>query len=208
MRDLQSLIIKNDLDYGGWCFNEKRNYIHNLVINTKSHLCVEIGVYRGSSLLSFAESLELIGGVIVGIDPWSFEMSKNEISTEDEEYENWIYNEILKGQQTFDDMYSELNDIITNNNLNNVVKLIRKPSENCFIEFNKETIDVLHIDGNHNKINVCRDILLYTPLVKKNGYVIMDDSNWDNVNYCIDRFMTNNYTLVDDFGGWSVYKKI
>ena len=31
MRDLRGLIKKDEYDEGGWCFDEKRNLIHNLV---------------------------------------------------------------------------------------------------------------------------------------------------------------------------------
>ena len=58
MRDLRGLIKKDEYDEGGWCFDEKRNLIHNLVKTTHSKTCVEIGVYKGSSLFSFAEVLE------------------------------------------------------------------------------------------------------------------------------------------------------
>jgi predicted O-methyltransferase YrrM len=208
MRNLQELIKRNELDYGGWCFDEKKNYIHNLVKETNSKFCVEIGVYKGSSLLVFAEALEELNGVIVGIDPWSFEMSKNEITTADKQYEDWIYNEILKGQDNFDMIYNDLREIILNNKLSDVVRLIKKPSEVSFIEFEKESIDILHIDGNHDEINVCRDILLYLPLVKNNGYIITDDSNWTGVKNAINKFLIDQSILIEDFGGWSVYKKI
>lgn len=207
MRNLQDLIKRDELDYGGWCFDEKRKYIHNLIKKTNSKFCVEIGVYKGSSLLSFAEALEDLEGIIVGIDPWSFDMSKNEISTESKEYEEWIYNEILKGQETFDTIYNDLKKIIINNELDSFVKIIRSSSEDSFIKFQKESIDILHIDGNHDEINVCRDILLFLPLVKKDGYIIMDDSNWAGVKNAINKFLIDQSLLIDDFGGWSVYQK-
>ena len=61
MRDLQGLIQRDKYDDGGWCFDEKRKLIHNLVKTTHSKVCVEIGVYKGSSLFSFAEVLEKSG---------------------------------------------------------------------------------------------------------------------------------------------------
>ena len=69
-------------------------------------------------------------------------------------------------------------------------------------------IDILHIDGNHNEMNVSRDILLYLPLIKKNGYIIMDDTNWDSIKKSINKFLIPNCELVQDFGYFSCYKKI
>ena len=206
MRDLRCLITNDEFDQGGWCTDEKRNFIHTLVNLTLSKVCVEIGVFKGSSLFSFAEVLENNGGTIVGIDPWSYEASKNELW--DKDYENYIYNELLKGQETFDKLYDNVCNIIGNNDLSKTVSLIRKSSEDVFINFDTESIDILHIDGNHNEMNVSRDILLYLPLIKKNGYIIMDDTNWDSIKKSINKFLTPNCELVQDFGYFSCYKKI
>jgi predicted O-methyltransferase YrrM len=206
MRDLRGLIVNDEYDQGGWCYDEKRNFIHLLTNITNSKFCVEIGVYKGSSLLSFAEILEEKGGKIVGIDPWSFEMSKNELG--DKIFENYIYNELLKGQETFDLLYKSVSTIIENNQLSNTVSLIRKPSQDAFIEFEKESIDIIHIDGNHNEMNVSRDILLYLPLVKKDGFIIMDDSNWVGVRSAINKFLVTNCEIVQDFNMFSCYKKL
>jgi hypothetical protein len=40
MRDLRGLIKKDEYDEGGWCFDEKRSLIHNLVKTTHSKTCV------------------------------------------------------------------------------------------------------------------------------------------------------------------------
>lgn len=207
MRDLRGLIKKDDYDQGGWCLDEKRNLIHNLVETTNSKICVEIGVYKGSSLFSFAESLEKIGGKIVGIDPWSFEMSKNEIPFFDKNQEDYFYNELLKGQETFEFIYKGVCEIIENNDLSKTVSLIRKPSQDVFNNFENESIDIVHIDGNHNEMNVSRDILLYLPLVKKGGHIIMDDSDWDSVRNSINKFLVPYCDLVKDIGYCSYYKK-
>jgi len=206
MRNLRGLITNDEFDQGGWCTDEKRNFIHTLVNITLSKVCVEIGVFKGSSLFSFAEVLEKNGGTIVGIDPWSYEASKNELW--DKDYENYMYNDLLKGQETFDKLYESVCKIIQNNNLSKTISLIRKPSEDVFINFNIESIDILHIDGNHNEMNVSRDILLYLPLIKKGGYIIMDDSNWENVKNGINKFLIPYCELIQDFGGFSCYKKI
>jgi predicted O-methyltransferase YrrM len=205
MRNLRGLIINDEYDQGGWCTDDKRDFIHTLINLTQSKSCIEIGVYKGSSLFSFAEVLEKIGGKIVGIDPWSFEMSKNKLW--DENYENYLYNEILKGQETFNMFFNNVSDIIEKNEIYNTVSLIRKPSEEAFLDFELGSIDVLHIDGNHNEMNVSRDILLYLPLVKSGGYIIMDDSNWDSVRNSINKFLTPHSALVQDFGIFSCYKK-
>jgi predicted O-methyltransferase YrrM len=208
MRNLRGLIKNDDYDQGGWCTDEKRNLIHNLIKTTHSKVCVEIGVYKGSSLFSFAEVLEKIEGKIIGIDPWSFEMSKNDIPFWNQSQKEYFYNELLKGQETFDSIYKNVCDIIESNDLSKTISIVREPSQDSFIRFEKESIDVLHIDGNHNEMNVSRDILLYLPLVKKGGYIIMDDSNWKSVRNSINKFLVPYCDLIDDIGYCSYYKKI
>jgi hypothetical protein len=56
-------------------------------------------------------------------------------------------------------------------------------------------------------MNVSRDILLYLPLVKKGGHIIMDDSNWDSVRNSINKFLVPYCDLVKDIGYCSYYKK-
>ena len=207
MRDLLSLLKKDVYDQGGIITEEKRRYIHSLVQSTGSKYCVEIGVFKGSSTLSFAESLELTGGKIVGIDPWSFDMSKNTTPL-GKDFENYLWNELLKNQETFDGFFNNLSEIIKNNNLSETITLIRKPSEEAFIDFNLDSIDILHIDGNHDEMNASRDVLLYLPLVKNGGHIIMDDSNWVGVTSAINKYLKNQCVLVNDFGYFSCYKKI
>jgi predicted O-methyltransferase YrrM len=206
MRNLRDLLPGDKYDAGGYCPDAKRDFIHKLIKDTNSKFCVEIGVYKGSSLLSFAEALEQQGGRVVGIDPWNFELSKNEIP--DKALENYIYNELLEGQSSFDYFFNNLTTIINENNLSTTVSLIRKPAEKAFREFEIESIDILHIDGNHDEVNVSKDIILYLPLVKKGGYIIMDDSCWPGVAAAISKFLVNECEFVGEIGYClSYYKK-
>ena len=134
-------------------------------------------------------------------------MSKNEIPFFDKNQEDYFYNELLKGQETFEFIYKDVCEIIENNDLSKTISLIRKPSEDAFNSFENESIDIVHIDGNHNEMNASRDILLYLPLVKKGGYIIMDDSNWDSVRNSINKFLLPYCDLVIDIGQCSYYKK-
>ena len=207
MRNLRDLIQNDKYDQGGWCFDFKREFIHNLVTQTQSKFCVEIGVYKGSSLFSFAEVLEPINGKVVGIDPWSFEMLKNKIETHDPSFEKYFYDELMKGQETMDNIFRGVCEIIEVNQLHHLVTIVRKPSEEAFIDFEMDSIDVLHIDGNHNEKNCSRDILLYLPLVKKGGYIIMDDSDWKGVRKSIEKFLLPSCELIEDHRNFSCYKK-
>jgi predicted O-methyltransferase YrrM len=135
-------------------------------------------------------------------------MSKNEIPLFDKNQEDYFYNELLKGQETFEFIYKGVCEIIENNDLSKTVSLIRKPSQDVFNNFKNESIDIVHIDGNHNEMNASRDILLYLPLVKKGGYIIMDDITWPGVINSINNHLNNSTSLVKSYGDFSVHKKI
>jgi hypothetical protein len=41
-----------------------------------------------------------------------------------------------------------------------------------------EQIDILHIDGNHSSITSFIDVIKWVPVVKKGGWIIVDDISW------------------------------
>jgi predicted O-methyltransferase YrrM len=205
MKNLHKLITNDQYDIGGLCTEPKGNVIKSLVKDSNAKLCVEIGVFKGSSLLYFAEALQETGGKVIGIDPYEIESLKNEIPNK--QVSHIIYNVLFKEQTTLDNLYSNLTQIIEENKLNNVVKLIRDKSENYYQNIKSESIDVLHIDGNHDEEYVSKDILNYLPLVKKGGYIIMDDITWVGVKNSINNHLINSCHLMSDHVDFSVYIK-
>lgn len=193
MRKLQELLLRDKYDDGGYCEKEKRNIIHDYVLKRKKPLCVEIGVFKGSTLLSFAEALEVVNGVIVGIDPMNIHDFKNEIS--DKKIEKYIYEKLFTKQKTLDDIFENLLSIIKNNDLSKTIKIFRKKSEDTFNIFKKESIDIIHIDGNHNEESVSKDIENYFPLIKQGGIIMMDDSDWKGVRNSINKLLIGKTEL-------------
>ena len=82
MRNLHDLIIRDKYDSGGRCDDIKGNLIKDLIIKTNAQLCVEIGVFKGASLMYFAESLEITKGKVIGIDPYTMGSLVNKIPDE------------------------------------------------------------------------------------------------------------------------------
>jgi predicted O-methyltransferase YrrM len=205
MRNLRHLIKTDKYDSGGRCGETKGELINRLVINSNSKLCVEIGVFKGSSLMYFAESLLITGGIVIGIDPYSLENFKNNIP--DDNVNDLIYNVLFTEQSILDEIYNNLVGVIQDNNLSEQIILIRDTSENYSHNIKIESIDVLHIDGNHDEDCVSQDILLYLPLVKKGGYVIMDDVNWEWVKKSIDSHLKNKCVLIEEYSDFAIYQK-
>lgn len=204
-KNLHNLITNDEYDIGGLCSDIKGNTIKSLVIKTDAKLCVEIGVFKGSSLLYFAEALQTTNGKVLGIDPYTIESFKNDIP--DKKVSNIIYNVLFKEQSVLDKIHLKLSKIIDDNNLNDLITLIRDKSENYYINLDNESIDVLHIDGNHDEEFVTKDILFYLPLVKKGGYILMDDTTWVGVRNSIDKHLINHCDLFEEYDDFSVYVK-
>jgi predicted O-methyltransferase YrrM len=205
MKNLHGLIIRDQYDIGGLCTEEKGEVIKSLIKKTNAQLCVEIGVYKGSSLLYFAEALQTTNGKVIGIDPYKLDSLKNEIPNK--EISNYFYDILFREQQTLDNIHSNLKRILEDNNLGNLVTLVRDKSENYYQNIKNESIDVLHIDGNHDEEYVTKDILNYLPLVKKGGYIIMDDISWVGVINSINNHLVDKCILISKHSEFAVYIK-
>jgi predicted O-methyltransferase YrrM len=205
MRNLHDLIIRDKYDSGGRCNETKGNVIKNLILETNAQLCVEIGVFKGSSLMYFAEALEMTKGKVIGIDPYSMETLRNEIPNKSL---NHFFDVLFKDQIILDNLYDGVLKVINDNNLKNTISLVRNKSEDYYDNLEIETIDILHIDGNHGEEYVTKDIQLYLPLVKKGGYIIMDDITWPGVINSIKNYLNKDSVLIKSYGDFSVHKKI
>lgn len=205
MKNLHKLITRDQYDIGGFCAEEKGGIIKYLIEKTNAQLCVEIGVYKGSSLLYFAEALQSTGGRVIGIDPYKLDSLKNEIPNKEVSY--YFYKVLFKEQKVLDGIHHNLAQIIEHNCLQDLITLARDKSENYYHNIEKESIDVLHIDGNHDEEYVTKDILNYLPLVKKGGYIIMDDTSWVGVVNSINNHLVGSCRLVSEHSEFTVYAK-
>lgn len=156
---------------------------------------VEIGVFQGRSLFSVASVLKDNQGVAYGIDPYSSEtFIEEELSDTvkkmvDEYAENTNFDQLF---WTVLEKRSELE-------LDDVVKIIRKKSEDAIDYFcNKNiAIDMLHIDGNHDESYVRIDASNYIPFVKAGGIIVFDDINFPGVRAVYEEEKKRNQLLFE-----------
>jgi len=80
-------------------------------------------------------------------------------------------------------IFKEVNDFRINDSFEKNSFIIRKRSDKAALFFKKSNIvfDMVHIDGNHDRDIVLSDINLYHPILKKKGFIIMDDISWDSI---------------------------
>ncbi len=188
-------------DFGGGCPLDKALYLANAVVRNNMQCTLEIGVYRGRSLIPQALAHKRTGGLVIGIDPFR-RSSARELEAPAEyaaEIDNWLES------TDFDAVYAQLSADLTELDLNPHVNLIRATSDDALPRV-KNVLDMLHIDGNHDSVFVRRDLANYLPLLRKGGLLIMDDVDWQSVAACLDD-VEASCVSVDRFAGWGVWRK-
>ncbi len=156
----------------GWCSKDKALAFIDLVLETKPDICVEIGVFGGSSLFPVASALKYLkSGVIIGIDPWDkIECIKYFDPIEDAMNLKWW------GSLNIHYIYQSYNNMLRKQHLEDYVETIRATSEQAASSI--DSIDILYLDGNHSEFCSIQDVELYLPKVRPGGYIWMNDTLW------------------------------
>ena len=123
--------------------------IQEIIWKYKPDFIIETGIAHGGSLILSASILELIGkGEVIGIDIDIREHNKKEIK------KHPLFKRItmLEGSS------------------------ISKKIENKIFELTKNKKVLVFLDSNHTEKHVLKELELYSPLVKKGGYIIVFDT--------------------------------
>lgn len=172
--DLKARILEAIKLMEGWCWDEKAIPLAELILETRPSCVVEIGVFGGKSVIPQAIALQQCGnGVIYGIDPWKKDAAL-EAATDPENVKWWHgcdLDLILKG----------CSESIWKHGLDNHVVLMRCDSVLASRTFQEESVDILHIDGNHSETVSMRDVSYWLPKVKPVGHIWLDDFHWETV---------------------------
>lgn len=173
--------------------------MRNLIWKVKPHVCVEIGVFAGKSLINTALALKENGhGIVYGIDPWRKEDALAGIApNESREYWDTI---------DLDAVHYDCMRAIWQHGLEEYAVIIRSPSRYACQIFDKLPIDILYVDGGHSEEASTSDVLSYVPSVKDGGYIWMDDTNYDSLKGAID-IVQSWCDLIKDFGHCRLYRK-
>ena len=137
-------------------------------------------------------------GKVYGIDPWS---ATSSIEGQDGENKDWW--QAADHNQVYDKLVEQL----ARCDLNSVVTLIRKESQDAAPIPN---IDILHIDGNHSDKTSYEDVRKWLPLVGMGKLVIFDDTTWSSIDRALP--LLNEYCIkLAEFKGentWGIWLKV
>lgn len=180
VNELKTRVCKQLPSLYGWCTAEKAHHFIDLVLDVKPHVCVEIGVFGGSSLFPVASALKFLGqGVVIGIDPWDkLECIQYFDPIEDQAHLEWW------GKVNLDHIYISYLNMLKRFQLLDYCITLKMTSAQAAAEI--DAIDILYIDGNHSEINSTQDVSLYLPKVRKGGYIWLDDSLLSDTQKAID----------------------
>lgn len=178
--EFKSKVLEKQGDIPGWCSKEKAEKLMDLIVEVKPTICVEIGVFGGSSIYPTASALKFLqSGVVYAIDPWEAGESVSGYSKGDPNYKWWK-------KINYEKVYLKFQKMIKHFQLKEYCKSIRKTSRSALKIFDVESIDILHIDGNHSKEIALEDVKMYLPKVKRGGYIWFDDANWESTSLAIE----------------------
>ena len=182
----------------GWCSNEKALLMMDVIKENKCKCCVEIGVFSGKSLLPIAKALQYNKkGTVCAIDAWDPSEVVKGFNPSDSDYTWW-------GKQDFNLFYDNTSKLIKNNKLNKFCVLVKATSHVASYQFDNETIDFIHFDGNHNEEFAFQDILDYYPKVKNGGFILLNDPNWKSLKLSL-VFLLERADLISPFSPSAAY---
>ncbi len=152
----------------GWCSESKGAILVDIILRSRPHIILEIGVWGGKSLVPMASALKSLGqGVAYGIDPWD-NMASIEETTEPANINFWAQVDHKGVKRTLEHRIDAFG-------LSPYIRLIETTSEHAEPIQN---IDILHIDGNHSDKTSYFDTMKWVPLVRSGGWIIFDDMTW------------------------------
>jgi Methyltransferase domain len=165
------------VDDGGGSSLLKVLLLGELIVAEKLETILEIGVYRGRLFLPLAGLMATLGrGTMIGIDPYSAAAAaQTEVERASIDLRAWPETVDWEG------IHDEVRAAMAHWRVEANSRLLRARSEDVAADFAAWPIDLLHVDGNHDRAQVTRDVELFLPHMKPGGILVMDDIAWPSV---------------------------
>ncbi len=193
----------NQCDFQGW--GSDHPYLAEAVSLTKAKLVIEVGVWKGCSVINLARSVlkEAKSGVVLAIDTW--------LGSE-EHWVNQDWHSSLKIRDGRPEMYKTFLANIFRAGVGSNVLPIPMDSVNALRALAKHDIsaDVIHIDAGHDYGSVKLDLDMAWPLLREGGVLICDDycDEWNEVKLAVDDFIDSRGLSIlkaERVGSWKCW---
>jgi hypothetical protein len=202
VEDIYTQIDKIIPTLHGWCPPEKAKKMVEIITTQSSPLCVELGVFAGRSLLPIAWGCKLSGGRTIGIDPWA---PSSSLEGHNSPENNTWWNKI-----DYEFFYTYTCKLMETHNVKDIVTIYRQTSRDAIGHFDDQSIDFLHQDGNHSEEVTMEEVTTWLPKLKKGGYWVFDDANWETTKSAQIYLETHGLDCIftAENSMWKIYKKV
>ncbi|HEX2160303.1 MAG TPA: class I SAM-dependent methyltransferase [Thermoleophilaceae bacterium] len=184
------------VDEGGGASALKVLAIADAIVANRLRHVVEIGVYRGRLLLPLGILMRALDGEAIGVDPYSAAAAvQSDSHGRSIDLASWAQQ--VDWQGIHDDVQARIATL----GIDCHCRIVRKRSEDAADDFAPASIDLLHVDGNHDRAAVERDVALFLPKVRPGGFVVMDDAAWPSVRPTCERLADEHELVLQLFDG-------
>lgn len=171
-------------DQQGW--GSTRRYLTDAVEMLRPSVVVEVGVWKGASVISLASKMREMNldGVVVAVDTW---LGAWDHWTSDEWFAHLNFN------NGFPALYHTFAANIIGEALQDYVLPLQLDSINAanVMRHYNLSVDVVHIDGGHDYHAVTSDLREWWPMIRPQGVLIGDDyPHWPEVKKAFDDFFS------------------
>ena len=190
------------VDKQGWRSNH--HYLPEAVTLLSPKVVVEMGVWKGASVITLADRMKALGldGVVIAVDTW---LGSSELWANDE----WF--EMMSVELGRPSLQRKFMANIVDSGLEDYVVPLPLDSYNAAVLLHRAniTVDLIHLDGSHHYASVLSDLTAWWPLLRSGGMLIGDDyvPSYQGVVPAFDDFFgEKNIPITSDAGKCQVRK--
>ncbi|RZS57417.1 methyltransferase family protein [Microcella putealis] len=204
---VRAIVDRIPIDFGGGSSAAKALILAELVKRGRGACSVDIGVYRGRSLLPLATAHASLGrGRAIGVDPYS-----SAAAVERDAPELWEQLQQFASTTDFDAIYVSVVSLLKSEGLTAWSEIKRATSHVGLMEIADEGVEVglVHVDGNHDTEIVLHDVEWALRHTVPGGFIVIDDISWRSVRPAVERVRQNSSLLfarVDQMNDFAVYR--
>lgn len=171
-----------DFDAQGW--NSEHPYLTDAIDRYRATLVIEIGAWKGASVISLARRMKEIGadGCVLAIDTWQGSA------------EHWLHREVPRYASGMSALFDVFRSNMVHAGVDDYVVPLPLDSQSAATVVKKLFLwpTVIHLDGSHDYASVRRDLETWWPLLESGGTLIADDygdPQWPDVKRALDEFI-------------------